>query len=90
MLFIHLEKIIKSCAVDNVSQALLFYSIQKNNTFPPFTLNDFFSPFQVAYGLFAPFLFFSVICVVNIIFTAKCVPETKGQTLEEIENYFRT
>ncbi|XP_060788338.1 solute carrier family 2, facilitated glucose transporter member 6-like isoform X2 [Neoarius graeffei] len=42
------------------------------------------------YGLFAPFLFFSVICVVNIIFTAKCVPETKGRTLEEIENYFRT
>ncbi|KAK2841338.1 hypothetical protein Q7C36_012917 [Tachysurus vachellii] len=43
-----------------------------------------------AYGLFAPFLFFCVICVLNIIFTAKCVPETKGRSLEEIENYFRT
>uniref|UniRef100_A0A673N0A8 Solute carrier family 2, facilitated glucose transporter member 8 n=1 Tax=Sinocyclocheilus rhinocerous TaxID=307959 RepID=A0A673N0A8_9TELE len=46
--------------------------------------------FMHAYGLFAPFLFFCVVSVVNIIFTAKCVPETKGRTLEEIENYFRT
>ncbi|KAK3565436.1 hypothetical protein QTP86_009700 [Hemibagrus guttatus] len=44
---------------------------------------------QVAFGLFAPFLFFGVVCVVNI-FTAKCVPETKGRSLEEIENYFKT
>ncbi|MGH0169911.1 UNVERIFIED_CONTAM: hypothetical protein FKN15_058038 [Acipenser sinensis] len=43
-----------------------------------------------AYGLFVPFLFFAVVCVVNIIFTAVCVPETKGRSLEEIENYFRT
>uniref|UniRef100_A0A4W5P4G2 Solute carrier family 2 member 6 n=1 Tax=Hucho hucho TaxID=62062 RepID=A0A4W5P4G2_9TELE len=42
------------------------------------------------YGLFVPFLFFSVVCVVNIIFTAVCVPETRNRSLEEIENYFRT
>ncbi|XP_026783687.2 solute carrier family 2, facilitated glucose transporter member 6 isoform X2 [Pangasianodon hypophthalmus] len=55
-----------------------------------FVLTQFFMLAVDAYGLFAPFLFFSVICLVNIIFTAKCVPETKGRTLEEIENYFRT
>ncbi|KAI5610388.1 solute carrier family 2, facilitated glucose transporter member 6 [Silurus asotus] len=55
-----------------------------------FALTQVFMHAVAAYGLFAPFLFFSVICVINIIFTAKCVPETKGRTLEEIENYFRT
>ncbi|MCJ8734740.1 hypothetical protein PDJAM_G00238920 [Pangasius djambal] len=55
-----------------------------------FVLTQAFMNAVVAYGLFAPFLFFCVICVMNIIFTAKCVPETKGRTLEEIENYFRT
>ncbi|KAI4895850.1 hypothetical protein NFI96_016991 [Prochilodus magdalenae] len=55
-----------------------------------FALTQLFMHAVDAYGLFAPFLFFCVICVVNIIFTAVCVPETKGRTLEEIENYFRT
>ncbi|KAL1270212.1 hypothetical protein QQF64_032501 [Cirrhinus molitorella] len=55
-----------------------------------FVLTQLFMHVVEAYGLFAPFLFFCVISVVNIIFTAKCVPETKNRTLEEIENYFRT
>ncbi|XP_051950570.1 solute carrier family 2, facilitated glucose transporter member 6 [Xyrauchen texanus] len=55
-----------------------------------FVLTQLFMLVVDAYGLFVPFLFFCVISVVNIIFTAKCVPETKGRTLEEIENYFRT
>ncbi|XP_051524182.1 solute carrier family 2, facilitated glucose transporter member 6-like [Myxocyprinus asiaticus] len=55
-----------------------------------FVLTQLFMHVVDAYGLFVPFLFFCVISVVNIIFTAKCVPETKGRTLEEIENYFRT
>ncbi|KAB5567229.1 hypothetical protein PHYPO_G00230380 [Pangasianodon hypophthalmus] len=55
-----------------------------------FALTQIFMHAVEAYGLYAPFLFFCVICVLNIIFTAKCVPETKGRTLEEIENYFRT
>ncbi|XP_067087121.1 solute carrier family 2, facilitated glucose transporter member 6-like [Osmerus mordax] len=42
------------------------------------------------YGLFVPFLFFCVVCVVNILFTAVVVPETRNRSLEEIENYFRT
>ncbi|XP_059379435.1 solute carrier family 2, facilitated glucose transporter member 6-like [Carassius carassius] len=55
-----------------------------------FILTQLFMHVVEAYGLFATFLFFCVVSVVNIIFTAKCVPETKGRTLEEIENYFRT
>uniref|UniRef100_A0A8C1YE66 Solute carrier family 2 member 6 n=1 Tax=Cyprinus carpio TaxID=7962 RepID=A0A8C1YE66_CYPCA len=55
-----------------------------------FILTQLFMHVVEAYGLFAPFLFFCVVSVVNIIFTAKCVPETKGRTLEEIKNYFRT
>ncbi|XP_072537566.1 solute carrier family 2, facilitated glucose transporter member 6 [Salminus brasiliensis] len=55
-----------------------------------FALTQLFMHAVDAYGLFVPFLFFCVVCVVNIIFAAVCVPETKGRTLEEIENYFRT
>lgn len=43
-----------------------------------------------SYGLFVPFLFFSVVCVINILFTAIFVPETRKRSLEEIENFFRT
>ncbi|XP_058861681.1 solute carrier family 2, facilitated glucose transporter member 6-like [Acipenser ruthenus] len=55
-----------------------------------FVVTEVFMTVVDAYGLFVPFLFFAVVCVVNIIFTAVCVPETKGRSLEEIENYFRT
>ncbi|XP_030620620.1 solute carrier family 2, facilitated glucose transporter member 6 [Chanos chanos] len=55
-----------------------------------FILTQVFMHVVDTYGLFVPFLFHGIICVVNIIFTAVCVPETKGRTLEEIENYFRT
>ncbi|XP_051525027.1 solute carrier family 2, facilitated glucose transporter member 6-like [Myxocyprinus asiaticus] len=55
-----------------------------------FALTQLFMQVVVDYGLYVPFLFFCIVCVVAIIFTAKCVPETKGRTLEEIENYFRT
>ncbi|CAB1319407.1 unnamed protein product [Coregonus sp. 'balchen'] len=55
-----------------------------------FVLTHVFIHVVETYGLFVPFLFFSVVCVVNIIFTAVCVPETRNRSLEEIENYFRT
>ncbi|KAL2092322.1 hypothetical protein ACEWY4_012120 [Coilia grayii] len=55
-----------------------------------FVLTQVFMHVVVDIGLFAPFLFFCVVCVVNIIFTGVCVPETKGRSLEEIENYFKT
>ncbi|XP_028852252.1 solute carrier family 2, facilitated glucose transporter member 6 [Denticeps clupeoides] len=55
-----------------------------------FVLTHVFMHVVVAYGLFVPYLVFCVVCVVNIIFTAVFIPETKGRSLEEIENYFRT
>ncbi|KAM9522245.1 solute carrier family 2, facilitated glucose transporter member 6 isoform 1-T1 [Guaruba guarouba] len=42
------------------------------------------------FGLEVPFLFFTVICAGNILFTGCCVPETKGRSLEQIEAFFRT
>ncbi|XP_061115986.1 solute carrier family 2, facilitated glucose transporter member 6-like [Conger conger] len=55
-----------------------------------FVLVHVFMHVVEACGLFVPFLFFCVVCVINIIFTAVCVPETRGRSLEEIENFFRT
>ncbi|CAL8283135.1 unnamed protein product [Boreogadus saida] len=42
------------------------------------------------YGLYAPYLGFTAVCVFGLLFTAVRVPETRGRTLEEIENFFRT
>ncbi|XP_069333170.1 solute carrier family 2, facilitated glucose transporter member 6 isoform X2 [Eulemur rufifrons] len=43
-----------------------------------------------AFGLQVPFFFFAAICLVNLVFTGCCVPETKGRSLEQIESFFRT
>ncbi|XP_062938675.1 solute carrier family 2, facilitated glucose transporter member 6 isoform X2 [Cynocephalus volans] len=43
-----------------------------------------------ASGLQVPFFFFAAICLVNLLFTGCCVPETKGRSLEQIESFFRT
>ncbi|XP_012576642.1 PREDICTED: solute carrier family 2, facilitated glucose transporter member 6 [Condylura cristata] len=43
-----------------------------------------------AFGLQTPFFFFAVICLVNLVFTSCCVPETRGRSLEQIESFFRT
>ncbi|KFO86129.1 Solute carrier family 2, facilitated glucose transporter member 8, partial [Buceros rhinoceros silvestris] len=45
-----------------------------------------FIAFLTAYGTF---WLFSAFCCLNVIFTAFYVPETRGQTLEQIEAYFR-
>lgn len=41
-------------------------------------------------SLQVPFFFFAAICLVNLVFTGCCVPETRGRTLEQIESFFRT
>ncbi|EHB05589.1 Solute carrier family 2, facilitated glucose transporter member 6 [Heterocephalus glaber] len=43
-----------------------------------------------AFGLQVPFFFFTAICLVSLVFTGCCVPETKGRSLEQIESFFRT
>uniref|UniRef100_A0A8C0XAR3 Solute carrier family 2, facilitated glucose transporter member 6 n=1 Tax=Castor canadensis TaxID=51338 RepID=A0A8C0XAR3_CASCN len=43
-----------------------------------------------AFGLQVPFFFFAAICLVSLVFTGCCVPETKGRSLEQIESFFHT
>lgn len=43
---------------------------------------------QKAFGLQVPFFFFAAICLVSLVFTGCCVPETKGRSLEQIESFF--
>lgn len=55
-----------------------------------FGLTHGFTHLVDAYGLYAPYLLFTVVCVVSLLFNAVCIPETRKRSLEEIENYFRT
>ncbi|XP_077475647.1 solute carrier family 2, facilitated glucose transporter member 6 [Stigmatopora argus] len=55
-----------------------------------FILTVSFTHLVDSYGLYVPYFFFTVVSVVCLLFTALCVPETRGRSLEEIENYFRT
>ncbi|XP_066466844.1 solute carrier family 2, facilitated glucose transporter member 6 [Tiliqua scincoides] len=55
-----------------------------------FILTKVFLLVKERLGLEVPFFFFSVICLVNLIFTKCLIPETRGRSLERIESYFRT
>ncbi|XP_015427858.1 PREDICTED: solute carrier family 2, facilitated glucose transporter member 6 [Myotis davidii] len=55
-----------------------------------FALTNSFLPVVNAFGLQVPFFFFAAICLLNLVFTGCCVPETKGRSLEQIESFFRT
>ncbi|KAI3359301.1 hypothetical protein L3Q82_002818 [Scortum barcoo] len=55
-----------------------------------FMLTHAFTHLVDSYGLYVPYLCFTVVCVLCLLFNAVCIPETRGRSLEEIENYFRT
>lgn len=48
-----------------------------------------FNLLESAFGLFSPFAFFSVCCLCNVFLALKIVPETKGKTLEEIQQMLK-
>ena len=47
-----------------------------------------YEPFQKGVTLWAPFFTFSFIMFCAVLFVLKLIPETKGKTLEEIEQHF--
>lgn len=55
-----------------------------------FGLTHAFTHMVDIYGLYVPYLLFTVVCVLCLLFNAVCIPETRKRSLEEIENYFRT
>lgn len=50
----------------------------------------FFTPiFMSSFGMSGTFVIFAILGVCGLIFTRMCLPETKGHSLEEIEDMFR-
>lgn len=49
-------------------------------------ITEFFHWSIPGYGVHVPFFVFAVCCFVGVFFFKFCVPETKGKTLEEIQN----
>lgn len=63
-----------SCIVTGISQ---------------FLSNTLFFVLYSYLGLYASFLFFSICCFISTVFSVKLIPETKGKTLEEIQQTLR-
>ena len=53
-----------------------------------FIVTKFFASLQEAAGLDGSFLLFGVACLGAVVFVYQKVPETKGRSLEEIEQFF--
>ena len=54
-----------------------------------FIVTESFASLLSALGPANTFATFAAVCAVGVGFVALCVPETKGQTFEEIEALFR-
>jgi len=54
-----------------------------------FIVTKFFASLQATAGLDGSFLLFGIICLLAVWFVHHHVPETKGQSLEDIEQLFR-
>ncbi|XP_028128514.1 facilitated trehalose transporter Tret1 [Diabrotica virgifera virgifera] len=51
--------------------------------------SKFFQVTRDHYGMHVPFISFSTICAIAVVLIFIMVPETKGKTLEEIQDYFK-
>lgn len=52
-------------------------------------ISKFFQIMKDSFGMHVPFFAFAVCCVIGLVFIIFCVPETKGKTLEEIQQNLR-
>lgn len=52
-------------------------------------LTKLFQMLVSGYGLFAPFAFFTLCCIASTFYSYLCIPETKGKTLDEIQDYLK-
>lgn len=55
-----------------------------------FMTSQIFYELYLKCGLFAPFLMFAISCFISTLLTVKIIPETKGKTLEEIQQLLRS
>lgn len=49
------------------------------------TISKFYQAMADNFGMYVPFTFFALCCMLSSLFSMFCVPETKGKTLEEIQ-----
>ncbi|CAG5076623.1 Similar to Tret1-2: Facilitated trehalose transporter Tret1-2 homolog (Drosophila simulans) [Cotesia congregata] len=56
------------------------------NAFLAFIVSKYFIGFAVTYGQYTAFWFSGIICILCILFTVFYLPETKGRSLQEIQN----
>ncbi|XP_018324447.1 facilitated trehalose transporter Tret1-2 homolog [Agrilus planipennis] len=52
-------------------------------------VSKFFQAVKDEFGIYVPFFTFSGCCILGLIFIVICFPETKGKTLEEIQQNFK-
>lgn len=57
--------------------------------FVGFCMNKFYLTIAQSVGMYVNFLIFCVSCIVAIVFTWKCVPDTHNKTLEEVQHLLR-
>ncbi|GLV39716.1 nebulosa [Carabus blaptoides fortunei] len=53
------------------------------------TISKLFQAMADNFGMYVPFTIFASTCVLGTIFSHFCVPETKGKTLEEIQQHLK-
>lgn len=53
------------------------------------SVSKLFQVLTTNFGMYVPFFLFSGCCFVGTVFSYFCIPETKGKTLEEIQEIFR-
>lgn len=54
-----------------------------------FSVAKLYQVISDAYGNYVPFFLFTICCILSLVFIILCVPETKGRSLEEIQEWLK-